>query len=497
MIDQALKGIADAFSLPVLPWVIAGNIIGLIVGILPGIGGLPTLAMMLPLFYTMPAAPAIALCTSLDSVATTGGALTSILINVPGENANAATCLDGFPLSKQGKAGRAIGAAIFSSTVGGIFGAIVMLVIIPVAYPLVLAFGHAEMFFVMLAGLAFIAVLASKNALRGMISGLFGILLSFIGYTGMTAIPRFTFGSMYLQDNLPMIPLLMGLLAIPSTIEMAITGQAIAANLSDSEIKVAHDWRQVWAGIKDTFHWWKLVVVSSVIGAIVGIIPGIGGSVAQFVAYGQAKQMSKHPEKFGTGVIEGVIAPQSSVNAEKGGAFIPTVTFGIPGSPAMVMFLAIFIIVGLVPGPEMIGQHFDLVFTVIAVLIFSSILGMIILLPLISQIIKLCFVPAAIMVPIIIVFLSLSAFTVNGDFLDVVMTFIFGCIAILMMRYKFDRVIMLLGFLLGVRAEKNLFVALAASGPQFFLRPICLVLLVCIIVIFLSPFLKRKKSEAV
>lgn len=490
-LGAALSGALNVFTPGVIGWVIGATIIGIIVGIIPGISGVTVTAMALPLIFNMNPAAALAALVALNAVSVTGGSLTAILVNVPGDIANAATLLDGYPMSQRGQAGRAVGASLASSGLGGLFGGLIFLAFIPIAYQVILAMGSPETFLLDVAGLCFISVLSSGNIRKGLTSGLLGILFSFVGMKGMTAIPRFSFGTLYLMDGVPLVPIFIGLMALPSLYSLAVEGDSGGAKLDDAAKKAATNWRQQLEGVKDVFRHWKVFLMSSGIGVIIGMIPGIGGSTSTFLAYAQAKQFSKHPEKFGTGIVEGVIAPEAAANAKEGGNLVPTLAFGIPAGSSMVLILAALIILGIAPGPGMLKDHLDITFTMLTTLIFANLVAIVFLLPFISQLSKLCYVPNGIMVPVIMVLCGIAAYTMNGSYMDVILTFVFSIMGVLMARYGYERVPFILGFILGIMAERSLFVSLATVGPAFMLKPIDLVLEVIIVAILTSGWIRK------
>ncbi len=497
MIEALLQGTLSAFSLSVLPWVLGGALIGLIFGIMPGIGVAAAMAIALPLTYTMDAAPALSLLVAIHAVGVTGGSITAIVLNIPGTGLNAATLIDGFPMAQKGEAGRAIGAALTASGLGGIFGGLVLIALIPMAYPIVMAFGAAETFLVALLGLVFLAALSRGSLMKGLAAGLIGILLSFIGLKGMTAMPRFTFGSLHLMDGIALVPVVMGLFALPEALDLVVKGGTIA-KLDKARLAAASQWKQLIEGCKDVFRHWRIFLQSSAIGTFVGTIPGVGGQTAVFVAYAQAKQTSSHPELYGTGYVEGVIAPEAANNSKEGGSMLPTLAFGIPGSALMALLLAGFLIQGIIPGPGMMKENLVLTFTLVVTLVFSNIIGVLFLMPFIGKITKICFVPGSILGPLILVLAAFGGYAATSSYTGILITFVFGGLGVLMVRFGFDRVCLLLGFILGIIVETYFYIAVSAHGFSFLVHPIPLVLEIMIILVLSSGWLrdvisKRKK----
>jgi putative tricarboxylic transport membrane protein len=348
---------------------LAAVLIGLFVGIIPGLGGGMMVAILLPFVFTMPAEIALILLIGIHCVVYTAGGITSILLNIPGEACSAATCLDGFPMAKKGEAGRAISAAVTSSMAGGILPVVLALVMIPLIMPVILAFGQPEMAMLVLLGISFMASLSGKSIIKGLISGLLGLLISFIGYHAVTGADRFTFGNTFLYDGINIIPVALGLFGISELIEMGASGKtSIASSTITSYVGVKNGMLDVWR------HRW-LWLRSTLIGYVVGIIPGVGAQVATWLCYGHAKQTSKYPEKFGTGVVEGVIAPEAADNAKEAGALLTTLSFGLPGSGVMTLIMAAFIMVGVTPGPSMISDHLPLALTLLMGIALANIIG--------------------------------------------------------------------------------------------------------------------------
>jgi putative tricarboxylic transport membrane protein len=494
MIEAAIQGTLNAFSLSVLPFVIGGVLIGLIFGIIPAIGATAAMAIVLPLTYTMTPEAGLALLMAIHAVGCTGGSITAILINIPGTPLNAATMIDGFPMAQQGQAGRAIAAALTASGLGGLFGGLVFLSLIPVSRTIVMAFGSPEAFLTALVGLAFLSVLSKGSTVKGLASGLVGILLSFVGLKGMTTLPRFTFGTLALYDGIPLIPLIIGLFALPEVIDLAVRGKPIA-KIDKAALAAVSERKQVVEGMRDIFRHWKTFLTGSIIGTVIGIIPGIGGQTATFVAYAQAKQISKHPERFGKGYVEGVIAPEAANNSKEGGSMVPTLAFGIPGSAMMAIILAGFLAHGIIPGPGVLKDHLDLTFTLLATLIFANIIGVLFLLPVIGKISKICFVPGSIMAPLILVIAAFGGYAADGSYLGMLMTFIFGGLGFAMVRFGFDRICLLLGFILGIMVEQYLYVSVSTSGISFLLYPIPLILELIFILVLTFDLLKSTISK--
>lgn len=487
MVLEAFVQALQSFGIPGL-WLfmMMGVIIGIIVGIIPGIGPMVAIAVLLPFIFGMPAEQALPLLVAIGTVSFTGGAVTAVLLGIPGDTPNVATIIDGFPMTQKGEGGRALGAAVTSSGAGNFLTVLMALALVPVVLLMIMTLRSGDMVFLVLTGLVFIAALSRGKAIKGLVSAGLGLLVSFIGYQAATGVLRFTFGSLYLFDGIPLVPLTLGIFALPEIIALAIKGGAIA--------KVAVSFRGIrglFEGAKDVFRHWTLVIRSSIIGFIIGIIPGIGAMTAIWIAYGQAKQTSKHPETFGTGNVEGVIAPESANNAKEAGAMLTTLALGIPGSSEMVLILAAMMLVGLTPGPEMITKHLDLSLTLLMIIVASSIIGAAICFLFAPYLVKIAYISGRIIVPVVLVFIFIGSFAQSELFVDVIMLVIFGVVGVAMDMLGFNKVTFLLAFVLGYEFEKYLFLALKMAGPFFFLTPISLILILLIIALFAFGPVKR------
>jgi TctA family transporter len=363
MFDAFIDGLVVVLQWKAFSLMMVGMLLGFIVGLLPGIGGPATLALMLPFVFKMQPVEAFAFMLGMHAVAATTGDITSVLFGVPGEGLSAATVLDGHPMAKKGEAGRALGAALMSSLVGALIGALFLALAIPIVRPLVLTFGSPELFMLSVVGISCITSLSGLGArgqIRGFAMGLLGLLLATVGQERQSGSLRFDMGLMYLWDGLDLIPVIVGIFAIPEIIDLAIRGTAIAGDQRPQDLKAG-----VMEGIKDTFRHFWLVVRCSAIGVFVGIMPGAGGGVAQWMAYAHSVQSAKDAKDrdgFGKGDVRGVLGPGAANNSKEGGELIPTIAFGVPGSGAMAILLGGFLIMGIMPGPDMLTKHLTITF---------------------------------------------------------------------------------------------------------------------------------------
>ncbi len=370
MLESTIASLQILFTPGGVLFLSLGVVVGLVFGVMPGLGGTTAIALLMPLTFTMEPNHAMALVGGIMGAVSAGGSISAILINTPGTAPNAATCFDGYPLAQQGKAGLAIGAAQAASVIGGFIGIFTLIAIIPIAKQIVLLFGPPEYFMLAMMGLAAIAVSTGGQFLRGLIAGVIGLMLAFVGYDAVGGGVRFTLGSDYLWDGVPLVPALTGLFAISEMIALSVTGGTIASDASKIRIT------QVWDGVWAVFRHWKVMLQGSAIGTVVGAIPGLGGTVAAFLSYTAAMQISKNPETFGKGNIEGVIGPEAANNSKDGGALIPTLAFGIPGSAEMAVFLGVLILHGIEPGPMLLIKHEGVMFSLILALLgLNAVLG--------------------------------------------------------------------------------------------------------------------------
>lgn len=478
---------------------VLGVVIGLVFGIMPGIGVAPAMAIAIPLTFGMKPMVALALLMAIHAVGCTGGSVTAILLNIPGTGLNAATLLDGFPMTRRGEGGQAVGAALFASALGGLVGALVLALLIPAVRPIVMMFGSAETLLVALVGLCFISLLSSGSIAKGLASGFLGMAFGFVGLDPLIGRPRFAFGSMYLYDGIGIIPFVLGMFALPEIIDLTIQGRETIADV-DAESVSRTPLSHIWQGAMQVFRHFWLFLRSSIIGTVIGIIPGIGGPTAIFMAYGQAKMTSKEPESFGHGNIEGVIAPEAANNSKEGGSMLPTLAFGVPGSMMMAILLAAMVFHGIAPGPSMLRENLPITWALIFALIASNILGAAVLLPFAMKLSNIAFVRSRILVPIILAVACFGAYTGETEFGGIVAMVIFGALGFAMKKTGFDRVTMLLGFILAPIVERYWFIAYSAEGLRFLLRPTNMVLVAIAVFILVYFPVKRvvdsKKRES-
>jgi len=485
MIEAFLSGAGQLLSPIVLGAMLVALPIGIVVGLLPGLSGLTAFAFLIP--FTFGASPIVGLAFLLASYAAVsqGGSITAIVLGVPGEVPNAATVIDGYPMAKAGRAGEAIGAALMASALGGLFGCVLLALLLPIVQPVILSFASPENFFLALVGIAFIAVLSAGSPLRGLIAGALGIFMSLFGYSPLEGVPRFWMGIDYMLDGFRLVPLALGLFAIPEILALMASGKAIAQGGEHISF------RQVVRGGLAVFRHFGVFLRSSAIGSVIGIMPGVGATTATFVAYAVAKQTSRDPASFGSGRVEGVIAPEASSNAKEGGALVPTLALGIPGSAAMALLLGAFVVLGLQPGPEFLAKHMDIAFALALILALGNIGSSALMFCLSKLLIYVTRVPGNVLAPILLVLVALGAYSAENNVVDVLFVFIFGALGVAMEQLGYNRPALLLGFVLGETIERYYQVSVKAYGVAFVMRPISLAIIALALLCLLWPNRRR------
>ncbi|PKM81516.1 MAG: hypothetical protein CVU89_08440 [Firmicutes bacterium HGW-Firmicutes-14] len=492
MFDAMLSGLIQVFSWPALGYLFIGVIIGLIVGILPGLGGATTMALMLPFVFSIddPVA-ALALLMGMHSVVTTAGDITSVLFGIPGESTTAALLLDGYPMTKKGQAGRALGAVLASSLLGGIFGAVVLVVAIPIMKPLVTLIGAPELLMLVLLGLSFIASLGGTSPLlKGLIMAGFGLLLSMVGSDPQFGINRYTFGQLFLMDGLRIIPITLGLFGIPELLDLILSGTGISR--SDEVEGTVTDFM---SGVKDTIVRWWLVLKSSAIGIFLGFIPGIGGSVSQWMVYAHAVQSSPEKENAGKGIIEGVIGPAAADNSKEAGGLMPTLAFGVPGTVTMAILLGAMLIIGIVPGPDMLTKNLDITFSLVWVLVVANALAVLLLLLIVKKLAKLTLLKGSMLVPVLFLLLFVGSFAETNSLGDTIVMLVFGIVGVAMIKFDWPRPPLILGVVLGELAERYLYISVGLSGTAWLLRPSVIIIGIMVIVSLAYSVLAGRKRK--
>src|SRR5688572_4827582 len=493
ILDACLQGLIQLFTWKAFVLQLAGIAIGFMVGILPGLGGPVTLALMLPFIFSMSPVEAFSFLLGMAAVTATTGNITSILFGVPGEPITASMVVDGHPMAKKGEAGRALGAALTSSLVGAIFGALCLAISIPIVKPLVLSVGSPQYFMLAMLGMAFLASLTGESVTKGLVAACLGLLFALVGLDPISGTERYTFELLYLWDGIGLVPATLGLFAIPEIIAMAIAGTSIAkADVG----KIGG----VLQGVKDTFHHWALVLRCSAIGAYVGIIPGMGGGTSQWVSYAHAVQSSRDKDRFGKGAVEGVLAPGAGTHSTLGGDMVPTVAFGVPGGVTTAILLGAFIIQGLVPGPSMLtpeaqGGRLSLTFSFVWIIVVSNIIMTAICFLFLAQIARITQVRSSLVLPFILLLIYLGAFAENNAFGDVVVMLVFGALGWVMVQTAWPRPPLILGLVLGKLAEQNLFLTIDNYGMDWLGFPSVVALFALMVLGTFYPLFQRWREK--
>src|SRR5215217_7882062 len=384
VVDAFVGGFVQVFAWPTIGYMLVGIAIGFAVGILPGLGGAVTLALMLPFTFKMQPVDAFSFLLGMLAVTATTGDITSVLFGVPGEASTAATVIDGHALAQKGEAGRALGAALMSSLVGAVFGAFMLAASVPIIRPLVLQFASPEFFMLTILGITFVAALSSGQIMKGLIMSGVGFVLAMVGLDPQTGVQRYTLGQITLWDGIGLVPIAVGLFAIPEIVEMGIVGKSIAQGAVGKMGGVRE-------GVLDTFRHFWLTIRCSMIGTFIGIIPGMGVALTQWMAYAHAVQTSPGKDRFGKGAVEGVLGPGAANNSGLGGALIPTIAFGVPGGLTMAILLGAFLIQGITPGPKMLTDNLQLTMSFVWIIVISNIITVLVCFLFLEQIARLTF----------------------------------------------------------------------------------------------------------
>jgi len=444
LIDNALSALTVVLDPARFAIICSGIGLGLIIGMLPGIGGLGGLALLIPFTHAMDAHTALAFLIGMWAVTATSDTIPAILFGVPGAVGSAATVLDGHPMAKRGEAGRAFGASFSSSIVGGVFGAILLAVSIPILRPFMLAIGTPELLAVCVLGLTLVASVSQGNILKGLVVALFGVLLAAVGDEAQSGQLRWTFDDMfgtYLLDGVPIECIALGLFAVPELIDMAIA----RTNMGSTQ-RLEGLFREQMRGVRDVIANWKLILNSSFLGVVLGSVPGMGAAVIDWIAYGTAARMIKGAsESFGKGDVRGLIAAESANCSREGGALIPTLAFGVPGSPSMALLLGAFLAHGIAPGPKLLDTQLDVTYTLVWSLALANVVGAGTCFLAANPLARIATLRAGILIPSVFAVCFVGAYQGSLSFGDLVLLVAFGLIGWAMKRYGWARAPLILG----------------------------------------------------
>ena len=485
MVDAWVAGFAGLLHAQELLALCMGMLLGLFFGAIPGLGGTTALALVTPLTYGMQPITALVLAGGVMGAIPMGGSISAILLNTPGSAPNAATCLDGYPLAQQGKAGLAIGAAASANAIGGVIGTVSLLAVLPISHRLVLAFGPPEFFMLSVLALVLVASTTRGKMLRGLVAAGLGLMLAMVGYDQMNGGLRYTFGVQYLWDGIRLVPALIGLFAVAEMINLWVGGGSVARAGGPVRITRMTD------GLLETFRHWRTVLRGSLIGTVVGAVPGVGGTVAAFLSYTATMQLSKDPDSFGRGNIEGVIAPEAAINAKDSSSLIPTLAFGIPGGAEMAVFLGLLVLHGLQPGPLILIKNqteiYGLIWALTASCVLASSAGLLLVRPLS----RVTLLPSSVLVPIVLCVALTGSWAVDQSIENVILTAVFGVLGYGMIRFGYPRLPVIIALVLGGGIERTWEQSVAigdGSAAIFLQRPISVGLLLCLILaVLFSP----------
>src|SRR4051794_3414599 len=451
-----------------LAYLFAGVVMGLALGILPGIGGVAGTALLLPFTFNMDAYAAFALLLGLGATTSTADPISAILFGAPGHAASAATTLDGYPMTKRGEAGRALGASYMSALIGGLFGAALMAFTLPLVRPVILFMGSPELLAISVFGVSMVSSLSGNAPLRGVCAACFGMMLSMIGTDPQSGTLRWTMDSLYLWDGMPLVPVTLGIFALPELCDLAIGRMAVVAPGETIDTKTG-----MLEGIKDCMTHWFLILRCSWIGAALGAIPGIGVAVIDWIAYGHALRTEKGAaQTFGRGDVRGVIAAESSTNAREGGHLVPTVAFGVPSSAGMAILLGAFLIHGLVPGPDMLTKHLDITYSMVWSIALANILGSGLCFLFSGQLAKLATLRYTLIMPCVLSLIYIGAFEHSRNWGDLYSLLFFGMLGWGMKHFRWPRPPLVLGFILGGILERYMFISIERYGIEWMWRPV-------------------------
>lgn len=493
MWDAALSAAQHLFSWGPLLGMLLTLPIALFAGITPG-GGLPFTAVVLSFVGALDPWVAITIVIFQAAASDIAEPIPSILMGIPGSRTAQATVLDGYPLARQGLAGLALGASYMTQMIAGIIGAVVLLLSLPVAQALLRLFGSAEFFLLALLGLMTVAIVSSGAVVKGMLTAGFGLALAMIGFEHIGAVVRTTFGIEYLWDGLPLVPVVIGLFALPEIIDLVVGDMPIAMKRLETMMKDAQ--KDVYRGMKEALNHKWLIVKASLIGTFIGALPGLGGSAAHWITYAYARQTEPGArETFGKGDIRGVIAADAANNSSDGGMLIPTVAFGIPGSGGMAVFMTMLVLYGITPGPQMLEQHLDLTISMAYTIAFANIISIPVILAFSSHITKIAAIPPNILAPAVIAVVTIGAFQASASMGDLVVVLVFGVLGIFMKLYGWPRPPILIALTLGEIVEKYLWISTNTWGWSMFLRPQFLTIGAFMLLILVGSLRMRKGSD--
>jgi putative tricarboxylic transport membrane protein len=485
-VDAFVAGLGAAFAPDILLLILAGTLLGIVVGALPGISGSTTTALLLPLTIAMSPNAALAFLGSLYCAANYGGSITAILINTPGDPSASATAYDGYPMAKRGEAGRALGMSAVASAIGGIFSVIVLIVAAPALARLAYQFGPPEYFALALFGLSMVAAVGGESPTKNLLAGASGVLLATVGLDLTTGVERFTFDIPAFSDGLDFIPVLVGLFAVAELFERVAQRGIVQEYIKLNAMKLP--------SLADFRKSAKAITLSSAIGTFIGTLPALGATTAALIAYNETKRWSRHKAEFGKGAIEGIAGPEAANNAAVGGAMVPTLALGIPGSTTTAIILAGLMIQGVRPGPHLFNEQPTLLYVVFGSMLACNILYLVLGFVFAKAFARITLIPDAYLWPAVFILSVVGAYAPNQSMVDVLVMLAFGVVGYLFRRYGFSPAPLIMGLVLGKLVEETLKQSLLIFDQEwtrFFERPIVVALFAITIVGLAAPLLWR------
>ncbi|OLC11824.1 MAG: transporter [Candidatus Rokubacteria bacterium 13_1_40CM_69_27] len=491
MLPSVLYGFSVSLHPQNLAACFVGVFIGTLIGVLPGIGPVATMSILFPVTYAMSPTASIIMMAGIYYGAMYGGSTTSILANIPGEAASVVTCLDGYQMARQGLAGPALGIAAFGSFIGGTASVLGIMLLGPPLASVALRFGPPEIFGLLVLGFTMVTYLAGASKLKAVAMALLGLFLGTVGLDPLTATPRFTYGSITLMDGLGLVPIIMGLFGITEVLLNVERG--VRQEVFKAQIKGLLPTRQQW---KESA---APIARGSFLGFFLGILPGIGAIIPTFLSYALEKRISRHPERFGAGAIEGVAAPESANNAATGGSMIPLLTLGIPPNVVMAVLLGAFLVHGIQPGPLLIKEHPEIFWGVITSMYVGNVMLLVLNLPLIGLWVQLLKIPYGVLFPLILLFCIIGVYTVSTNVWDVIVMLAFGGLGYLMKKFEYEPMPLVLAFVLGRLAEESIRQSLLLSRGSvtiFLVHPIAAGFLGAALLVVLLPLVVPRLRTA-
>jgi TctA family transporter len=486
MFEAIGAGFMSVMAVQAMIFMTIGVVYGLMVGILPGLGGIVAMALLLPFTYGYDPVATLGLLLGAHIATIWGSSVTSILFRVPGAAKSLALIFDGYPMTQRGEASRALGASATAALLGGLIGAFFLAISIPIVRPIMLALGPAEYLMMALWGLTIIATFSEGSLPKGLIAAAAGVLVAFVGMDPVTGTPRYWFHSVFLLDGISFPVAMIGMFAVAEMMKLYVKGGAIV------ERDVGKESSSVLDGVRDALQNWWLVTRSSLLGVWIGVLPGIGASVGGIAAYAQAVQTSRDKENFGKGDVRGVIAPDATLGANEGGGLMPTLAFGIPGGESMAILLVAFIGLGIDPGPTMLTDHLDIVFALMWIIVIANAVTTIIGLMASPYLARLPALNPNIMIPLVLSVCFVGAFATRGQIEDVAVAAGFGVLGFFMERYNYSRANFVIGMVLAEMIERNLHISISLYGDAFIIhRPVALAMLLFVIATTAMPFYRN------